>query len=715
MAGVAGALAQGIESGFGLARNMALDNERRSQTEIENKRKDEADRRSAADLALRGARETRIAEQGELTSSLNALTSTSGLISKRKAEIEGLAAAAQATGRLLPPELTEEYGQHTRALADIRQKAANLTTRLAGGQVSLEQVSPGDLYTSFAVSTGHKPEDFPKVRAAAADFQSAVEAGNQGLVIQSLNTLMAPQLRRGLGQPSPHGGTIVSKELINLVPAVDANGQPHPNRVFPVLRVTTDINGPDGKPLTYVAPMSTGGGTTDAPMALDISKGFQFLGNLGVALTAAENPAVASKLAAGAQVAGAGVDEFFRGELGLAGAARNAAKPGVDQARVDLVHRYMRENGLDPKNEADVKKAVSTLHKMGAAVGPGVGAATLRAKEDMIDGLDVSDEEKAKMKAALATGVKPESALDAAKRKKLEAEVAGTLPARPKATGTGLSSAGKSAALGGAAAPAKTDDAVDFWARAVIAGDKDWQIGLGRSKSGATLIEAVKRRVPQLAKEMGLDPQDIGSTRAQSAALAATQKDLTKRAEAIELFSSKVAKDMETFEIVLAKAGNDSPILINKPLNILRRQFSDKDLAQLDLAARQVGTEYERLLTGGTLSVAQLHAGAQEDAKKLINGDMPPRQARAIMEVMRSEMKNARAAAHESEARIQERMRGLGRGPAAAVAPAPGAIPGAAPTAAPAAAAAPKYAEGQTATGPGGAKRVFRGGQWVPQ
>lgn len=448
MAGVAGALAQGIESGFGMARNLALDDERRTQTALENTRKDEADRRAAADLALRGAREARTAEQGELTNSLNALTSTSNLISKRKAEIEGLAAAAQATGRLLPPELSSEYDQHTRTLADIRQKATNLTTRLAGGQVSLDQVPPGDLYTAFAVTTGHKPEDFPKVRAAAADFQSAVEAGNQGLVIQSLNTLMAPQLRRGLGQPSPHGGTIVSKELVNLVPAVDANGQPHPDKVFPVLRVTTDLTGPDGKPLTYIAPMSTGGGTTDAPMALDISKGFQFLGNLGVALTAADNPAVASKLAAGAQVAGAGVDEFFKGELGLAGAARNTAKPGVDQARVDLVHRYMRENGLDPKSDADVKKAVAALHQMGAAVGPGVGAATVRAKLDEIsrreDAGELTPEQAAAERSAVVTGVKAETPLQKAQRVVLEKKADGTLPAPKKATGTGMSGGGAS-------------------------------------------------------------------------------------------------------------------------------------------------------------------------------------------------------------------------------------------------------------------------------
>jgi septal ring factor EnvC (AmiA/AmiB activator) len=222
--------------------------------------------------------------------------------------------------------------------------------------------------------------------------------------------------------------------------------------------------------------------------------------------------------------------------------------------------------------------------------------------------------------------------------------------------------AGSSPALGGVEAPGVGKEAVDFWARAVIAGDRDWQVGLARSKSGSQLIEAVKRRVPELAKEMGLQPQDIGTVRAQKAALDKTLKELTVRSEAIELFASKVEKDMKTFDALLDKASLGIPTIVSRPINVLRREFSSPELAQLDLAAKQVATEYERLITGGALSIAQLHVGAQEDARKLINGDMTPKQARAVMETMNAEMQNARAAAHESRKRVSDQMRNLGTG-----------------------------------------------------
>ena len=679
MAGVAGALASGIESGFGMARQMALDNERRSQTEIENKRKDEADRRATADLALRGAREARAAEHGEITDTLNTLTNVSGIIGKRKTELEGFAAAAQSTGRLLPPELATEHAQHTATLATIRQKALNLTSRLAGGQLSLDQVPPGDLYTSFAVTTGHKPEDFPKVRAAMADFQSAMETGNQGLTIQSLNTLMAPQLRRGLNQPSPHGGTIVSKELVDLVPAVDANGQPHPNRVFPVLRVTTDLVGPDGKPLTYMAPMSVGGGTADAPVALDITKGFEFLGNLGTALAAANNPAVASKLAAGAQVAGAGVDEFFKGELGLAGAARNTSKPGVDQARVDLVNRYMREKGF-PQTAEGRKQAVKELHEMGAAVGPGVGAATLREKVATIDALDLSDEEKDRMKVALALGAKPETPLEAARRKKIDAEVAGTLPARPKARGTGLGGG-----TGGAAAPAKMDDAalqessdaLDLQAWNYInKRTLPYRKGVG---GGADRNDAIVRRAARIASQIGVSVEDLAARPEEFKATAAALTAVTKDLAAIRPFKEMLDLNSNVLTTLAEKVTKSDVTYVNKSLNWLRKNITgNADVAEYLAQMQIVQTEAARVLNNPRL-VGQLTDSARHEMQNVINGDMAVDQTKRIIARIQSDGKNRVDAMQREMAGLRQDLRSTGRAAPAPAAPVPAPAAGSRP------------------------------------
>jgi hypothetical protein len=55
-----------------------------------------------------------------------------------------------------------------------------------------------------------------------------------------------------------------------------------------------------------------------------------------------------------------------------------------------------------------------------------------------------------------------------------------------------------------------------------------------------------------------------------------------------------------------------------------------------------------RSITNGVLSRAQLHAGAQADADKLINGDMTPEEVRAKISIMLQEMRDTQISTKES-------------------------------------------------------------------
>jgi hypothetical protein len=661
MAGVYDSLARGIESGFGMGMRFDAAQEEKRARAFQEGRQKASDARADEEAAARRKREAD-------ADFLRASGATTGLLERRKSELEGLSIAARTANQPVDPAVANEYASVDKQLSAARQQALDFWSRAQGGRVDPLQTPDADLYRNTALAIGRRPEELPEVARSIQDMQDAIQTGNTGLAVQSANVLMAPQLRRGVGSPSPQGGTIVRKEIIGLDPARGGDGRDHPNMVIPRLRVYVQMDG-DSKTYHYDAPMSKGGGTDDAPVAIDMAHAMDWMGNLGVLANAMQRPEFAAKLEAGSKEAGAEVDRYLQ-QLTQIGDAR---KPKAEI-------RAIGPGGL----AAVARDGTVTQVAPAKAVPKGAGAQTLEARLAAVDALDVSDAEKQRLKRDIALGA------------------GGRTTGLVQKPGGGGGGGKTSAALGGAAAPNPSDpNAVDFWARAVIAGDRDWQVGLARSKSGSSLIEAVKRRVPELAKEMGLDPQDMGTTRAQSAALAATMKDLTKRAEAVELFSNKVAKDMNTFETILAQVGTDSPIFVNKPINFLRRQFSSPELAQLDLAAKQVGTEYERLITGGTLSVAQLHVGAQEDAKKLINGDMSVPQARAVLDVMRQEMKNARDAAHESEGRIRERMRGLGRGrePAAG-----GAATGGSPP-------VDRLKEGQVTTFANGQKWTLKNGQ----
>jgi len=262
-------------------------------------------------------------------------------------------------------------------------------------------------------------------------------------------------------------------------------------------------------------------------------------------------------------------------------------------------------------------------------------------------------------------------------------------------------------AVGLGAAPAATEPE-DWTLHANIFLDTGKAPPMSTGRAGGAERAAFRKAVTEEAKRRGMAGGDVIAGRAEAAALTAAQRDLQKRQSAVDLFASKVERDMQTLDGLLDKASTGSPLLISKPINALRRQFSDSELAQLDLAAKQVGTEYERLITGGTLSVAQLHVGAQEDAKKLINGDMTPKQARAVMTTMRQEMRNAKDSAKQSLTEINEAIKrrpGAGSSAPATLAPAAVSAPATQPS---------KYREGQTATGPGGQRLIFRGGQWQP-
>ncbi len=713
---VGASAATGLEAGFRMGLQATQAEDTRKQREFENERQTTQDRQRADQIARQNTQQDKQAANAEDDRALSGVTAN-----LEDARYQLGALHAKYGDKPIPDSeakpLYEAVGQHFKTKQALlakryqpvvdatQQKWRDFASKAEAGQADPSTLRGQDLRDFIKATTGHELSDYANgtVGNAINDATAGVQSKNMSMAVRAAGTLLGPQIQQGLGATAPDGSTIIGKDLYALVPAPSQGMQPgqqapvaplrglmdmlnsatgpqaaqppaqgmqpsqagaaqmgagpqpgqdpnapagsgtltpgsDPNMLMPVLNVTT--RQPDGRITTYHAPVTKGRGTDpndELAKPIQMSELMDRMGRLGVVDNWLKQPQMADAV----KEALAGGPTSFEQAWGMVhGDPKALADVANDPTskKIAAIKKFQKDNGIDSFEEAARQVA-------------GKSETGVQAKLSAIDNSNLSPAEK-KTAERVALGVQK--------------------IATPKAGGGGTGAS--SAALGGAPAPGPDAgaNAVDFWSRAVIAGDKDWQIGLGRGKSGSALIEAVKRRVPAMAAEMGLDPQDIGTARAQNAALGATMKDLTKRSEAVDLFASKVEKDMKTFDAALTKAGSDSPLLINKPINALRRQFSDSDLAQLDLAAKQVGTEYERLITGGTLSVAQLHAGASEDAKKLINGDMPPKQARAVMETMRVEMQNARDAAHESTARITDKMRNLGRGSGPAAGPAPG-------------------------------------------
>lgn len=701
--GVGGAAASGLQAGFDMGlraddaterrriasvaenRQAMLDTERQAQTERTNARADKLDAQAEEDRAfeaLNKEREDLALEGAGLSAQYGGPAGIPGEVGTnyaRRANEIGTRRAALLSKRYAPVVEKEQ------------QWAKDTASRIQAGQQSLEELTPTETVRLLQALTRRPVGDFlageggkSRIRQAVDDTTAGIQTQNQGLLLQGAGVLLDPDLQEGVGHSASDGSEIVRKELYGLIPAMpgpeglrapgaapqslaatlsavlDPNpqqqGQPQapPPKLMPVLRVTA--RHPDGTEVSYHAPVTKGRGTgadDEVHPGLDMAAAMDRLGQLGALEAWANTPEAREKIEAGLKELGAESNSFLGAYYAMKGNPNALLPPGENDPvskKIAAVQKLAKE-----QFNGDFKQAM-LAYEGRTELGP------LAKKLADIEASGLSPEDKATATRVAAMGVK-----------------AAGVGGGGKGSGGG---AGSSPALGGAEAPGVGKEAVDFWARAVIAGDRDWQVGLARSKSGSQLIEAVKRRVPELAKEMGLQPQDIGTVRAQKAALDKTLKELTVRSEAIELFASKVEKDMKTFDALLDKASLGIPTIVSRPINVLRREFSSPELAQLDLAAKQVATEYERLITGGALSIAQLHVGAQEDARKLINGDMTPKQARAVMETMNAEMQNARAAAHESRKRVSDQMRNLGTGapdtggaaPAATGKPAPPAV-----------------------------------------
>jgi hypothetical protein len=224
-----------------------------------------------------------------------------------------------------------------------------------------------------------------------------------------------------------------------------------------------------------------------------------------------------------------------------------------------------------------------------------------------------------------------------------------------------LSGAFKAAGMSHLTNDAKSKE-VDFYAQQEIAGIHSWKTNF-RGKEGQALLTAVAARVPSMAEEMNISPQEIGTIEGQRKAMTSAMRLVQQRSAGAELFSSKIEKDIASLKPLIDKASMSNPLFINKPINYWKDQSQQyPELAKLSLQMRQVGIEYERLMTSSGMSQGQLLATAQEDAKKLMNGDMAPNIALAVIEQMQQDIRNATSTNREKLAEMSGAMSQLGKG-----------------------------------------------------
>lgn len=302
MAGSVGAAAAaGLESGLG----MGLSLRRQEMAEQADKR---ATLQADQQLERQRAQDKRLEDDA-------ALAAIEKQFEDLRAEGEGYFAQY---GKAVPEDIAGPYKQRVGEVSGVRntllrkryepilkqheQRAKDLFMRLESGERSLDDVPPDELFSAVRVQSRRDPADFlpvggepSKVSRAAKDFFDGLQYGNEGAVLRGANVLLEPELKVGIGEPSPHGGTIVGKQVVKLVPHPT-----DPRKVLPVLKVFVRRGGaktpadvanaervaeegaPPGATGYYIAPVTENRSSDpeDPPKAIDIDQAMEYFARL---------------------------------------------------------------------------------------------------------------------------------------------------------------------------------------------------------------------------------------------------------------------------------------------------------------------------------------------------------------------------------------------------------------------------------------------------
>lgn len=428
MASIGGAAAAGLESGFRMAQDFQTRKDRKAESDRDYElrksaldssmaRQDKSDARQAvidaradADYGDKVADDVHKGTVGDFSAvvaqygSLEAVPpAVRARLEKRATEAGDMVAAAQKKRSALA------FGQQAQQLDDV---VTNLTT----GRVQADQLPPEKLFMALAHATKRDPADFmrgpdgspSRIATAVGDITAGLETGNEGMLLSGANTLFSPELRRGVGSESPHGGKIIGKEIIKMIPHPG-----NPELVSPVVRVYVDqgadFRGPRGAHNStgyYDAPITERRSTDpdDNVKFINMKDALDRVGQMGMLTETLNHPEIRTKLEEGRATAGSQVKDHLDQYFALGAAA--APKKVLNTTAINMpanggttLLRTTDAQGREVKRE-EIKHADKQYRE-----------SNLSVKLDAIEEDEtLSAEEKALQRKAVLTGIKPKAA-----------------------------------------------------------------------------------------------------------------------------------------------------------------------------------------------------------------------------------------------------------------------------------------------------------------
>lgn len=229
---------------------------------------------------------------------------------------------------------------------------------------------------------------------------------------------------------------------------------------------------------------------------------------------------------------------------------------------------------------------------------------------------------------------------------------------------------------------------------------------MGRGAQGSAQATLIRNRSSALAKEMGMTPDEIRFAQLTNKTQVQAIGQLAKAKAQILQFEKTASMNADLALQASEKVDRTGVPVLNRWIQAGRVNIQgDPEATAFNAANETFVSEYAKVMGGG-YGAAATTEGAQQRAHTLLNTATNKEAYKRVVAQLKSEMDNRVKALN---GQMEEERGNLRRGIRPNAPAAPGATPAAPPAAAPGG-----FQDGQTATGPNGAKIVFKGGQWQP-
>jgi hypothetical protein len=186
-----------------------------------------------------------------------------------------------------------------------------------------------------------------------------------------------------------------------------------------------------------------------------------------------------------------------------------------------------------------------------------------------------------------------------------------------------------------------------------------------RGKSGDAIRNKVNNRVAEIAKQAGVSPAELATQSGRVKAVQGSLNNLQKRASMIETQAQTFSKNADLALSLVQKVSQGGSPAINKFKQNLKLKFmGDPNVAAYMAAVQTAQQEYAKIASG-SIGAGGSTDSSRAESRELLNAASSPEQLARVVETMKQDIANQKAANDAELADLGTRMTQFGSTPAA--------------------------------------------------